>query len=410
MRRRVTTLESSYTIEAVALSTVGHLLIVAAISLYGFFLRQPPDVPEVAYEFMSQQEYLEAISPPVEQAEEVPLEQAQQQQAETAQQDRVEQAQPEQVQPAEELPPPVESVQPDALPPPPPEPVQQAQRPEPEVANRTPLVEPTEAPPPSMAEEVRPEAAPTERADVVEPEQVTPVEREVVQEVQPEVVQPEPPRPPEVAEEVIPEEAPVEEVQPAEPVEAQPVEQPVEPEPAEETEVAEVRPVPPPPAPKPKDIPKIDPPPQPEPEPEPQDPLASVLNRVQQLAQNQPTQQSRPAQRQAAPGQRLNVAERRALVSYISGRFKVDCGTKYPEQHQAVLDIQLLSDGRIQSVEYSRDTLQRATVDPFAKRFAEAARRAVFSSQPFPYDILKSEKYADWREMELTFVAGDLCG
>lgn len=444
MRRRVTTLDSEHTVEAVALSMIGHMLMVGAIAAYSYWIKRPPDIPEITYEFISRDQALAALGP-LETARVEPADPSELAAAPAAAavvdpaeppETPVEAAvlqPPEPLQPPPVAPDPVVAPRPAAteavdLPPPPPAAVERPQvepdairRAQPAIAapletaaivepvpeNLTPRLEPADVLPPSQAEAAVAEAAPAETQDIVVPAETPLVERDLAATVEPDIVQPEPPRPPETAElappapETLTPADPVEVIAPPEPVAA------VEEEPADTVAAIEPGPLPAIPPAKPRDIPTIDPvPPAPEPETATEK-LFSTIGDILSQAKNPPA--ASPSRAPAAGDRNMDPVERRALNTHLKRNFDIDCGAKYPEQYEAVINVRLLPRGQIQNWEYAEETERLARTDAFGRRFVEAARRALLSAAPFPYDILKPETYQHWKEMKLVFRLGDLC-
>ena len=353
MIQKATTLQSEGGMwRACGLSVFFHVALVSAISFYGVWFRSPPpDLSVYAVEFMSAEQFFDEIAP-LEQVDSVVAETV------TEETDRVSEiAEPSDL---------------DQL-------VEQSitETDEVDSSDRIQPDDPTEI----ALQSVPPEVVDSEQIEVEKIEDVLVESESVPEEIK-------------VSEIVTEPEIPPEETKPSQVTTAAEPKAPLQ----------EDKPISIPSSPRAK--PKIKPKPELKPKSEPtiKDPLADVLSRIKKL-----NRIPRKQQRAITPGERVNQNEKRYLVSHISGRFKVDCGTKFPERHEAELSVKLFQDGTVQSVEYSTATFRRTLVDSFARRFAESARRAILKSQPFPYEILHPEKYADWRELELIFRAGEIC-
>jgi len=173
--------------------------------------------------------------------------------------------------------------------------------------------------------------------------------------------------------------------------------------------------VPPPPEPsvlpkpeEPKPKPK---PPEPKPKPKPkQDDLAAVLKAVKETAQKekekvkteQPDANASPARSNNYNSNLpMSLSQIDSIKSQVAKCWNVPAGAKNAQDLIVTLRLQLAPDGSVLKVELASESQSRYGSDNFFRAAADSARRAIQECSPFKN--LPPEKYAIWRDMEMTF-------
>ncbi|MCG8597505.1 MAG: hypothetical protein MI785_24505 [Kiloniellales bacterium] len=185
------------------------------------------------------------------------------------------------------------------------------------------------------------------------------------------------------------------------------------PEPKEEEEVKEEPPPPAPPAPRPNRKPQVKLAQKPEKEEEPKvDPLASILQNVERLKDEQPARrqekptESQPRATAALPSQPLTVSERDAIMQQIIPCWNPPVGAPNAEDLIVEISASLNQDGSLQRAQVVDGV--RIGRDRFYRAAAEAALRAV--KRCTPLQRLPVRKYSEWRQMTLVFDPSEMLG
>lgn len=219
--------------------------------------------------------------------------------------------------------------------------------------------------------------------------------------------------------------APVSNVKPQERVEPKPEKKPVEKEHTERKPTPEAHKVIEKPQPKPIPVPtknavKIPVKKMEKPVPKKtreEDPLASVLNSVKEEAKaeasKRPTEKSvtpQPNQNEAKSdnynaSMPLSMSEKDAIRQQLQRCWVVPAGAKDAQNLVVNLHITVGEDGTVTSVELSGDQ-GRYSSDSFFRAAADSAIRGVRECSPLKN--LPSEKYGNWRDMDLTFDPKDV--
>ena len=182
------------------------------------------------------------------------------------------------------------------------------------------------------------------------------------------------------------------------------------PEPEEEAK-EELKPEPP--APRPNRKPQVKLAKKPEKKEEPKvDPLASILQNVEKLKDEQParrqekTEEPRPQATAALPSQPMTVSERDAIMQQIIPCWNPPVGAPNAEELIVEISASLNQDGSLQRAQVV-DGL-RLGRDRFYRAAAEAALRAV--KRCTPLQRLPVRKYSEWRQMTLVFDPSEMLG
>lgn len=169
--------------------------------------------------------------------------------------------------------------------------------------------------------------------------------------------------------------------------------------------------------PPPRQEPSILPKPKPKPKPEQkkekprpkhhQEDLAAVLRAVQQTAEKEKKEEEPQADdanksksEHYNPELPMSLSEIDAIRNQVAKCWNVPAGAKDAQNLVVVLRLQLASDGSVLKVELARDQ-SRYESDSFFRAAVDSARRAVEECSPLKN--LPPEKYATWRDMEMTF-------
>jgi len=150
--------------------------------------------------------------------------------------------------------------------------------------------------------------------------------------------------------------------------------------------------------------------PKPKPKPKPKDDLAAVLKAVKETAQKEKAKvkteladdnvnQSRSTHYD--PGLPMSMSEIDAIRSQIAKCWNVPSGARNAQDLVVMLRLQLAPDGSLLKVELARESESRYGSDSFFRAAADSARRAVQECSPLKN--LPADKYATWRDMEMTF-------
>lgn len=97
----------------------------------------------------------------------------------------------------------------------------------------------------------------------------------------------------------------------------------------------------------------------------------------------------------------MSLSERDAIMSQIARNWNVPAGAKDAHELIVVVNVELREDGEVLKVELANSSKPRYSQDTFFRAAADSAIRAVKLSSPLKN--LPPDKYATWREMELTF-------
>ena len=229
---------------------------------------------------------------------------------------------------------------------------------------------------------------------------------------------PPPPPPPAPAPEPPQQQAALPEPTPPEPApepepEPLPLPEPeAKPEPKEEVK-EEPKPEPPAPRPNRKPQVKLAQKPEKKKKEEPKvDPLASILQNVERLKDEQPSRRQetskepQPQTAAALPSQPLTVSERDAIMQQIIPCWNPPVGAPNAEELVVEISASLNQDGSLQRAQVV-DGL-RIGRDRFYRAAAEAALRAV--KRCTPLQRLPVRKYSEWRQMTLVFDPSEMLG
>jgi len=139
-----------------------------------------------------------------------------------------------------------------------------------------------------------------------------------------------------------------------------------------------------------------------------EDDLAAVLKAVKDTAQKEKDEEkkkedstSKTHSNQYNPGLPMSLSEIDAVRSQIAKCWNVAAGAKDAQNLVVVLRLQLAPDGSLIKVELASESKSRYDSDSFFRAAADSARRAVQECSPLKN--LPPEKYATWRDMEMTF-------
>lgn len=139
-----------------------------------------------------------------------------------------------------------------------------------------------------------------------------------------------------------------------------------------------------------------------------EDDLAAVLKAVRETAQKRKEEAAKGGEKQekAVSSQYnenlpLSMSEKDAIRSQIARCWNVPAGAKDAQNLRVVLKIQLNQDGSLIKVDLAGESKDQYNSDSFFRAAADSAMRAV--RQCTPLTNLPPEKYATWRDMELTF-------
>jgi outer membrane biosynthesis protein TonB len=128
--------------------------------------------------------------------------------------------------------------------------------------------------------------------------------------------------------------------------------------------------------------------------------LTRLANILQDKSEPKPAPKQALQAKRPAGGQ-VTLSEIDALRAQIERCWRVPAGAPKPEDLVVRLRIQLTRDGRLMGPpELAENTQLRMMSDQFYRVAVESARRAVDKCQPYSMPV---EKYAVWRDIEITF-------
>jgi hypothetical protein len=90
-----------------------------------------------------------------------------------------------------------------------------------------------------------------------------------------------------------------------------------------------------------------------------------------------------------------------ALKNQIAQCWSPPVGAPHPERLIPEFHLFLAPDGRVaQPPQLAADSASQATSDPFMRAAVDAARRAIYTCQPYK---LPADRYNDWRDITIDF-------
>jgi hypothetical protein len=137
----------------------------------------------------------------------------------------------------------------------------------------------------------------------------------------------------------------------------------------------------------------------------------SVKEQAKAEAAKKPAEQTPPPDQTPAksdtfnPAMPLSMSEKDAIRSQFQKCWDVPAGAKDAYDLIVDLHVEMNEDGSLIKVELARDESRYAS-DPFFRAAADSAIRAVERCSPLKN--LPTEKYENWRDMELTFNPKDM--
>lgn len=141
-----------------------------------------------------------------------------------------------------------------------------------------------------------------------------------------------------------------------------------------------------------------------------EDDLQAVLKAVKETAQKEEKKnktedgnksENKSRSDQYDPTLPLSLSEKDAIRSQIAKCWSVPAGAKDAHELIVTLVIQLAQDGTVLKVELANSDKDRYSRDTFFRAAADSAMRAVHLCSPLKN--LPPDKYATWRDMEMTF-------